>query len=205
MRRTKEQAARTRADILAAAYSLFAEKGFEQTSLEAIAEAAGVTRGAIYWYFANKAAILDAILEMECAPIDDLVTGLTGNLVDDPVGALSSLTREMFTRVQQDDRKRCIYSIMRQMTCAAQDAPRQTALQVNRTRLVHKQLEKVFAYAHRHGRLNPIWSPETAAMAYHALVTGLLEEWSREAEAFDIGARGGEIVELFLDHLAAVS
>src|SRR5690606_12983243 len=55
MRRTKEQAEQTRASILAAAEQLFLEKGVAHSTLDQIARAAGVTRGAVYWHFENKA------------------------------------------------------------------------------------------------------------------------------------------------------
>ncbi|QDL94469.1 TetR family transcriptional regulator (plasmid) [Paroceanicella profunda] len=203
MRRTKEQAARTRADILAAAHNLFAEKGFEHTSLEAVAEAAGVTRGAVYWYFANKAAILDAILERECAPIEDLVSAISDESIDAPLQALARVTSETFGRIERDDHKRCIYAIFRQMSGPGVDGARQGPDLSGHARQFRRQLETVFAYAQRLGQLNPSWTPELAALGFNAMVTGMLEEWSQEAGAFDIGARGARVVALFLDHLGA--
>ena len=49
MRRTKAEAAETRCSILVAAEKLFFEKGVATSTLDEIATAAGVTRGAIYW------------------------------------------------------------------------------------------------------------------------------------------------------------
>ncbi|MCR5084834.1 MAG: TetR family transcriptional regulator [Succinivibrionaceae bacterium] len=60
-RRSKEEAERTRERILEAAQRLFAEKGIEKTSLSGIADAAGVTRGAIYWHFKDKAELTSAL------------------------------------------------------------------------------------------------------------------------------------------------
>src|ERR1700712_1304134 len=54
VRRTKEEAAETRNSILDAAERVFFEKGVSRTTLADIALEAGVTRGAIYWHFANK-------------------------------------------------------------------------------------------------------------------------------------------------------
>lgn len=51
---TKEQAERTRENILKAGLKVFSEKGFAATRLEDIAKEAGVTRGAIYWHFQDK-------------------------------------------------------------------------------------------------------------------------------------------------------
>jgi AcrR family transcriptional regulator len=59
----KETAARTRAEILDAAETVFAERGFGQTSLERVAEHAGYTRGAVYANFAGKDDLFLAVLD----------------------------------------------------------------------------------------------------------------------------------------------
>ncbi|GAB4330679.1 MAG: multidrug efflux transporter transcriptional repressor AcrR [Calditrichia bacterium] len=51
---TKEQSEQNRRHILEVALRMFGEKGFSACRLEDIAQAAGVTRGAIYWHFKNK-------------------------------------------------------------------------------------------------------------------------------------------------------
>jgi len=52
-----------RAAILEAALKTFAERGFHATTLEDIADAAGITKGTIYWYFKTKESLLSAIAE----------------------------------------------------------------------------------------------------------------------------------------------
>lgn len=54
VRKTREDALKTRQCIMDVAKKIFSEKGYEKTNLTDIAEAANVTRGAIYWYFKNK-------------------------------------------------------------------------------------------------------------------------------------------------------
>lgn len=49
--------------ILAAALDLFVSRGFEGTTVDAIAEAAGVTKGAIYFHFETKDDVLLALLD----------------------------------------------------------------------------------------------------------------------------------------------
>jgi TetR/AcrR family transcriptional regulator len=53
---------RTRAAILAAAETLFAERGFAETRLEDVAAAVGIRRASIVYYFADKGALYDAVL-----------------------------------------------------------------------------------------------------------------------------------------------
>jgi AcrR family transcriptional regulator len=60
-RRARGEATRER--ILAAARELFGERGYEQTSVEAVLEACGVARGALYHHFPSKTALYDAVLE----------------------------------------------------------------------------------------------------------------------------------------------
>lgn len=61
-RKERERTAR-RTDILRAAANIFAEKGFEGSTLEEISEAAEYGKGTIYHYFQNKEEIYSAILD----------------------------------------------------------------------------------------------------------------------------------------------
>ena len=54
MRRTQEDAEKTKQMILDAGIRIFAEQGYYHTSMEEIAKAANVTRGAVYWHFKSK-------------------------------------------------------------------------------------------------------------------------------------------------------
>jgi AcrR family transcriptional regulator len=71
--RTAEQNEALRAEsqgrILAAALRLFAERGYAQTSIRAIAQEAGIAQGLLYNYFAGKEALLRAIFEQSMADV----------------------------------------------------------------------------------------------------------------------------------------
>ena len=60
--RPNARSERTRAAILAAAETLFAERGFAETRLEDVAAAVGIRRASIVYYFADKPALYDAVL-----------------------------------------------------------------------------------------------------------------------------------------------
>jgi len=74
---TSPRRARTRERLLDAALTLFAEVGVDATSIEAICDRAGFTRGAFYSNFTDKAALVDALAarEQERA-IDELRTAI---------------------------------------------------------------------------------------------------------------------------------
>lgn len=77
MVRTTRQASKaaTRERLLGEAQRLFRERGYAATSLEQIAEAADVTKGAIYGHFASKEDLL--ISALEAAPLPAWATELT--------------------------------------------------------------------------------------------------------------------------------
>ncbi|MFR1478960.1 MAG: TetR/AcrR family transcriptional regulator, partial [Hydrogeniiclostridium mannosilyticum] len=52
----------TESRILEVAMKLFIEKGYEQTTLQDIADSIGMTRGAIYHHFKDKAEMVDTVM-----------------------------------------------------------------------------------------------------------------------------------------------
>jgi AcrR family transcriptional regulator len=66
-RKRQERGTRRVEAMVAAAAALFAERGLDGTSLNAIAKAAGVTIASIYQYFPNRDALVDAVAEFYLA------------------------------------------------------------------------------------------------------------------------------------------
>jgi AcrR family transcriptional regulator len=62
MRARTAKGAQTREELARVATDLFIEQGYEQTSVQQIARAAGMTTGAIYAHFPNKAGLLAAAI-----------------------------------------------------------------------------------------------------------------------------------------------
>jgi len=58
-----QRSARTREALLTRCLHLFAQRGFSSTSVDDVATAAGVTKGAMYWHFSSKEEIFHAILD----------------------------------------------------------------------------------------------------------------------------------------------
>jgi AcrR family transcriptional regulator len=52
-----------REQLLAAAYRLFADRGYRETSIDDIARLAGLTKGAVYFHFRSKEEMLEAMME----------------------------------------------------------------------------------------------------------------------------------------------
>jgi AcrR family transcriptional regulator len=76
-KRTRDPVA-TRARIVAAAEGLFAERGYGGVSMPAIAEAAGITPGAIYKHFEGKAALFFEVVRRAVEATPTTTAGLAG-------------------------------------------------------------------------------------------------------------------------------
>ena len=77
----------TRGQLIEVATRLFAEHGYEGTSIEAVLSAAGVSRGALYHHFAGKEALFEAVVS---AVSDQVTMELTAAVrgCDDPLDAM---------------------------------------------------------------------------------------------------------------------
>src|SRR5436190_14618390 len=71
-----EQAARTRARILDAASELFLERGYARTTMQDIADLAGVARDTVHASFGSKARVLTALIDIRLVP-DSSVASVT--------------------------------------------------------------------------------------------------------------------------------
>jgi AcrR family transcriptional regulator len=95
-----ERRARTRTSLLDAATRVFARRGYHGASLEEVAAEAGLSKGAVYYNFANKEAlflaILDQHLESRLAMIEDVRS------TADPAASLREAARRIAASFRED-------------------------------------------------------------------------------------------------------
>lgn len=84
-RSTKDDALETRERIIDSAEDVFHAKGVSRTSLADVAQAAGVTRGAIYWHFKNKADLFNAMCDRVHLPMEEVLLASLEEGVKDPL------------------------------------------------------------------------------------------------------------------------
>jgi TetR/AcrR family acrAB operon transcriptional repressor len=87
VRRSKEDALATRNSLLDAAEHVFLAQGVAGTSLNDIAQAAGTTRGAIYWHFKDKADLFNAMMDRVVNALAGAPTGPVDAGGGDPLPA----------------------------------------------------------------------------------------------------------------------
>lgn len=198
MRRTKERAEQTRQAILVAAEKLFARKGVAKVSLEQIAESLGLTRGAVRWHFRDKKGLLLALLDNKGLPLQELAGQLELDPRLDPIDELVELSERLLNELQSDSKRRRLTKQL--LNFADTEAPEQHRANDRKIRAV---IRSVLELAAKRGGLAPGWTPEKAALACHAMVSGLIHEWLRGEAEFDLSTDVTSIMRMFVDSLRA--
>ncbi len=175
MRRTKEEAARTRDAIVEAALACFDRHGIGGTTLEQIAAEAKVTKGAVYWHFTGKAEILHAIRQEVSLPLLDRADcTLLQRAGHPPLDRVARFLEGMMETVENDPRTRRALTVM-QFKCEYADELAQELDDMNRNNdRLAKALEATYEEARKAGALNPALTPRIAALDTTAFLAGLV-------------------------------
>ena len=108
-RRTQEDSSRTRESLISVARTLFAERGFDEVSLEEVASAAHVTRGALYHHFGGKHGLFHAVCTRLLKETGENILR-RANRESEPLQSLLEGSRE-FLRLSQNTEYRRIVLI----------------------------------------------------------------------------------------------
>jgi TetR/AcrR family transcriptional regulator, acrAB operon repressor len=175
-RKTKAEAERTRQQILDAARRVFHARGVSRTSLEQIARAAGVSRGAVYWHFANKTELFFAMREQITLPlIDRLHTTLSAGETEDPLLCIERTISELFAAILGSEQVRQTFEIMF-LRCEYVDEFGGVLNEINRPGLEFlKEAETAYQRAHDSGALRAGLDPREMALDTWAFVRGLFQ------------------------------
>ena len=181
-RKTKEEAVKTRGTILKAAEKCFYQQGVAQTSLQHVAQAADVTRGAVYWHFKDKIDLLIAITDEAFLPHEELLNELAKADLESPLSELHKLCSESYLGLVHSLSSRRVFTILNQR-CEYVTGMERLADRKNQCHFqIKDQFLEILKRAKRKGELAPPWTPITGATALQAIMTGLLENemnWPR--------------------------
>lgn len=174
MRRTKQDAQATREQLLEAAERLFLERGLARTSLQDIAQAAGVTRGAFYWHFTDKVALVQALIDRVDLPLEEASREAETLLAGAPLERLRLMARAPFELITRDPRARRVFTILlHRGEFVGELAPLARRHDEAMDDCIGR-MRRCFEAAEAAGQLAPGIGSAVAATALLALVDGLL-------------------------------
>ena len=200
-RNTKEKAQETRERILDAAEDVFYDKGVSNTSLNDVAQAAGVTRGAIYWHFKNKSDLFDAMCRRVRDPMISMIEGMADRTTADPLGQLRTGCAFVMQQVVENPHYRKVLTILFHK-CEFLDA-NDPILIFQKNWLVHgiDTVKNVLENAKEKKQLPSDLDIHTASILLHITFDGLLNSWLFMPDSFDLIDAAARINETVLDSI----
>lgn len=202
-RRTKEEAQETRNRILDTAEEVFRDQGVASTSLADIADAAGVTRGAIYWHFRNKGDLFAAMLDRVALPMEEMIRRAADASTADPLSSLRACCVHVLRQTALDLRCRRVFEILLRKCEYVEElhSLSQRILQCRAEGL--EMMEQALRNAVRRGQLPRHVNARRAALGLHAYVDGLIYDWLLDPGYFALGKEAEALVDQYLDGLKA--
>jgi TetR/AcrR family acrAB operon transcriptional repressor len=197
-RRTKEDALATRSTLLDAAERLFQQQGVSGTSLQQIAEAAGASRGAVYWHFKDKADLFNAMMERVTLPLENALQDAGSNAPADPLPPLRAALLTALRRTETDPQTRRVFEVATHKVeyVAAMGAVRERHLAIRRQALA--QMKQALQRSARARGVRLALPAQAAARGLHALVDGLIQNWLLEPGSFALEAAGRQAIDTYL-------
>ncbi|PWV65562.1 TetR family transcriptional regulator [Plasticicumulans acidivorans] len=174
-RKTKAEAEQTRTLILDTAEKLFHEQGVSHTSLADIAQAAGLTRGAIYWHFQDKLDLFNAMHERIAMPFSETLEKLA--TLEDPLGALRIRCIEDLENLVDDEHLCRVLSVILHKCEYVAEMGQLCERFDSHVCKVMEAKEKVMYHAHQLGQLRRGLDPHLAAVALHNFMLGTISDW----------------------------
>lgn len=203
VRRTKEEAMATREAILDAAELLFVKQGVAHTTLQHIATAAGLTRGAIYWHFDDKGAMFNAMMERATLPLEAANGLLEASDGGDALDELRAHMACVFDLTMNDPQTRRVFEIA---TMKLEFVDEMHAVRARRTdsfRQYTARAEGRLRDGIAQGQIRKDVQPAVVALGLWSLMDGLIRSWLFEPDSFNLLEIGQQLMAAQLDGLRA--
>ena len=197
-RRTKEDAIATRNGLIDAAEQVFSEKGVSRASLGDIAQAAGATRGAIYWHFKDKVDLFSAMMDRVTLPLEQGYGEFESSTCPDPVQRLRAVMALVLCSIASDERTRRVFEIALYKVEYVGEMVGVRDRHVAASEGFTQQLARDFSLAAQLQETGLPMSPMEAAVGLHALFDGLIRNWLLGGGNFDLVKVGRTSTDAFL-------
>jgi len=200
-RATKEEALETRNRILDAAEDVFHENGVSRTSLADVAEAANVSRGAIYWHFKNKSDLFDAMCERVRLPMEDMAAAGKDTREADPLGQLRKTCLFVLSEVRHNPHSRKVLGIVFHKCEFVEAAGPIVERQQDVFRRGRADLERILRNAVNRKQLPADLDTALASLMFQAQIDGLINTSLFTPDSADADGHAERLVDAAIDML----
>jgi TetR/AcrR family acrAB operon transcriptional repressor len=203
VRKTKEEALVTRGQLLDAAERVFRERGVGHTTLAEVADAAGVTRGAIYHHFRSKADLFQEMVRRVEMPMDAALEELGAAGDEDPLGTARTLAIRALTQLSASEQTRRVFEIVFLRCEYTEDLADVQAQHLREREVCSDRCEMAFRRAVEKGQLPADTDVRLAAQGLYAFVGGVMRDWVQSPQSYDLPTAAPALIDVYLSGLKA--
>ncbi|MBC7812791.1 MAG: TetR family transcriptional regulator [Burkholderiales bacterium] len=202
MRKTKEEAAITRQNLLDAALNVFSREGYAATTLDDVAKEAGVTRGAIYWHFGGKAELYTTLItESEAASqirMDELVAE-GGGVID----IMRRIAVHLLREIDQNERTRAIHELVMFKTGIEPELEQGMERKRQGIAALVSEIEGYMQIGIDSGEIRPDVNARDAALAFLGIQQGVIMMWLLNPSVVSLKQRADSLMDIFFEGIRA--
>ena len=190
----KKNARNTKGKIVSAAWKLFYEQGYDNTTVEEIVEESGTSRGSFYHYFEGKDALLSSLSYLFDDKYEELEKTMDPTL--SPIDKLLYMNQELFLMIENTVSVELLCQLFAtQLTTSGE----RHLLNPNRT--YYKLLRQVTMEGQKAGIFKDGLSVGDIARAYAMFERGLMYDWCISSGSYSLCQQAQPMMPLFLEGL----
>ena len=188
----KKNSKNTKGKIVSAAWQLFYEQGYDNTTVEEIVDASGTSRGSFYHYFDGKAALLSSLSYLFDEKYDELAESMNPDL--SPIEKLNLMNQELFLMIDNT----VSVDLLSQLF-ATQLITNGECHMMSPNRTYYKLLRQVISEGKQNGTFREEFSVNDIAKAYAIFERGLMYDWCISGGSYSLCQYSQSVLPLFLN------
>ena len=187
----KKNSKNTKGKIVSAAWQLFYEQGYDNTTVEEIVDASGTSGGSFYHYFDGKAALLSSLSYLFDEKYDELAESMNPDLSS--IEKLNLMNQELFLMIDNT----VSVDLLSQLF-ATQLITNGERHMMSPNRTYYKLLRQVISEGKQNGTFREEFSVNDIAKAYAMFERGLMYDWCISGGSYSLCQYSQSVLPLFL-------
>lgn len=192
----KNKKRKTKKNIVSAAWRLFYEQGYDDTTVDEIIRASGTSKGTFYHYFKGKDALLTSLSELFDNKYEELIQEMPEEMGN--FEKLLYLNQELFGMIETSVSRELLASMY-----SSQLVTKGEKHLLDQNRIYYRLLNELIAKGQRDGELTTRMSANEIAKIYALCERALLYDWCICNGEYSLREYAGKLMPMFLQSIRA--
>lgn len=192
----KDKKRKTKKNIVSAAWRLFYEQGYDDTTVDEIIRASGTSKGTFYHYFKGKDALLTSLSELFDNKYEELIQEMPEEMGN--FEKLLYLNQELFGMIETSVSRELLASMY-----SSQLVTKGEKHLLDQNRIYYRLLNELIAKGQRDGELTTRMSANEIAKIYALCERALLYDWCICNGEYSLWEYAGKLMPMFLQSIRA--